>query len=75
MPVKYVTIIASREKDRNGKTVYRDIVRIEGKEVPGMTEEEYYDELARLIYPLVKPALDRLRSTTNSTVDAVNKFN
>ncbi|WP_041432976.1 hypothetical protein [Syntrophothermus lipocalidus] len=57
MPVHYLTIIAARQKGKRGRETYREVARVLGPEVPDMTEDEYYDELARLMWPMIKAGL------------------
>jgi len=57
MPIHYLTIIAAREKGKRGRETYREVARILGPEVQDMTEDEYYDELARLMWPMIKAGL------------------
>jgi len=57
MPVYYMTVVAKRVKDKNGKYRYEEVERRLGPEVPDMTEDEYYDEMARLLWPIIKPGL------------------
>lgn len=57
MPIHYVTIKAKRVKGPDGKWRFEETERIIGPEVPDMTEDEYFEELARLLWPMIKPKL------------------
>lgn len=57
MPVHYKTVIAKRIRDKRGKERFEEVATILGPEVPDMTEDEYYDEMARLLWPIIKPGL------------------
>jgi len=57
MAVHYMTVVAKRVKGADGKWHYEEVERRLGPEVPDMTEDEYYDEMARLLWPIIKPGL------------------
>lgn len=57
MAVHYLTVKARRVKGPDGKWHYEEYERILGPEVPDMTEDQYYEEMARLLWPIIKPKL------------------